>query len=59
MRKTLVFKNIQVQRKESWAESKSIVAQEINKVIPEKQFHQILSKIERAFFSTRVYFHRQ
>ena len=59
MRKTLVFKNIQVQRKESWAESKSIVGQEINKVIPEKQFHQILSNIERAFFSTRVFFHRQ
>ena len=55
MRKTLVFKNIQVQRK---VLSKSIVAQEINKVILEKQFHQILSKIEGAFFSTRVFFHR-
>ena len=53
MRKALIFRNIiQEQRKESWAESKSIVARKINKVMPEIQFHQILSKKERAHRST-------
>ena len=53
MRKTLIFRTIvQEQRKEGWAESKSIVAREINKVMPEMQLHQILSKIERAHHST-------
>ena len=48
MRNSLIFRNIiQEQRKEYWGESKSIVAWEINKVIPEIQLHQILSKIER------------
>ena len=53
VRKTLTFWNIiQEQRKESWAESKSIVARDINKVMPEIQLHQILLKIERAHRST-------
>ena len=53
IRKTLIFKNIiQEQWKESWAESKSIVAREINKVMPEIQLRQILSQIERAHCST-------
>ena len=53
MRKTLIFRNIiQEQRKESWAENKSIVAQEIHKVMPELQLHQILLKIETALCST-------
>ena len=43
MRKTLIFKNIvPEQREESWAESNSIVAQEINKVMSEIELHQIL-----------------
>ena len=52
MRKTLIFRNIiQEQRKESWAESKSTVALETDKVMPETQLHQILSKIERVYCS--------
>lgn len=44
--KTLIFRKIIQERKENWAESKSTLAQEINKVMPERQLGQILSKIE-------------
>lgn len=43
---TLIFRKIIQERKENWAESKSTLAQEINKVMPERQLGQILSKIE-------------
>lgn len=46
--KTLIFRKIIQERKENWAESKSTLAQEINKVMPERQLGQILSKIESA-----------
>ena len=53
MRKTLIFRNIiQEQIQENWAGSKSIVAWEINKVMPGTQLYRILSKIEIAHRST-------
>lgn len=49
MRHTLIFRNIiQEQRRESWRESTSILAQKINKVMPEIQLEQILLKIRKC-----------
>lgn len=49
MQHTLIFRNIiQEQRRESWRESTSILAQEINKVMPEIQLEQILLKIRKC-----------
>ena len=46
---TLIFRNIiQDQRRESWRESTSILAQQINKVMPEIQLEQILLKIRKC-----------
>ena len=48
MRKTLIFKNIPHDKKESWEETKFILAKEINKFMPQYQLEHITSKIERA-----------
>ena len=49
MCKTLVFKNIrQPQQRESWDQTKQILANEILNVMPELDKEFIISKIERA-----------
>ena len=49
MRKTLVFKNIrQPQQRESWDQTKQILANEILNAMPELDKEFIISKIERA-----------
>ena len=49
MRKTLVFRNIrQPQQRESWDQTKQILANEILNIIPELDKDYIISKIERA-----------
>ena len=56
MRKTLIFKNIPQNKKESWEETKSILAKEPNKFMPQYQLEYITSKIERAHRSRETKF---
>ena len=49
LRKTLISKNIPVQQqRESWAETKIILAKEIHTLIPNPELEYIQSKIERV-----------
>ena len=49
MRKTLIFKNIPLSKsKENWEECKTVLVNEIKKVMPSYSSDEILSKIERA-----------
>ena len=54
MHKTLVFKNIrQQQQRESWDQTKQILANEILNVMPELDQEFIISKTERAHRAKR------
>ena len=45
-RKTLIFKNIPQNKKEYWEETKSILAKELRKFMPQYQLEYVISKIE-------------
>ena len=59
LRKTLIFKSIPFQQqrpKESWDESKEVLAKEILKALPEFQVSDIIQKIKRAHKSSKSKF---
>ena len=56
MRKPLIFTNIHQNKKESWEETKSILAKELNKFMSQYQLEYITSKIERAHKSRETKF---
>ena len=48
LRKTLIFKNINFKKKETWDESKELLVKEIKVVVPDLQESYIRNNIERT-----------